>query len=86
MTTPDIDDWDQPVAAYTGPERRHRDPLDHTKRVWAVQHDGGYGITDGDNTVHAVNAEDAKHRAFIHNYCIDPNSVSIGDLRRGVDA
>lgn len=71
------------MTAYTGPERRVVDPLDHTKRVWPVHHDGGYGVTDGSTTVKATDVEDAKRRAFVHNYCAGFN-VGFADLRNPV--
>lgn len=77
MTTPDIDDWDQPVAAYTGPERRH---LDHSKRAYPVHHDGGYAVTDGEHTVHEVDIDAARKHAFVHNY-LAGLSVSAADVR-----
>jgi hypothetical protein len=82
VTAPDIDDWDQPVAAYTGPERRH---LDHSKRAYVCHHDGGYAVTDGEHTVHEPSLEAARNHAFTHNY-LGGFHVSAADVRDEVSA
>jgi hypothetical protein len=73
VTAPDIDDWDQPVAAYTGPERRH---LDRTRRAFVAYWYGGYGVTDGFTTVDSPSIGAARDHADSHNraygFHVDP--------------
>ncbi len=61
-----------------GPECR---TLDRTRIAYPVHMDGGYGVTDGLVTVQAHDVDDAKRRAWVHNYLCG-HDMSLDGLRR----
>jgi len=79
MTTPDIDDWDQPTDGYTGPERRQ---LDRTERAYVRHANGAFQVVAGFTSTAPTTYDNAVRDMAVHN-AANNFSWNPAELRKG---